>query len=185
MWSRLNCSLQMSSKPPLCAGVGLLCTAELGADYRIVAKVVFTWHRTSSWIKLTASERTVNIQEIMISSLPKTCGEMDANVSTNVDVFHFLAVTPSSVIYYVEVLEVSTNVIFEIDAVCWVTACGSPVSGVTLQGLHSCQAQAVQIPALGVLVHWSVVLEASLMESVKVSIDSTPRHHQGPSRSGF
>ena len=99
MWSRLNCSLQMSSKPPLCAGVGLLCTAELGADYHIVAKVVFTWHRTSSWIKLTASERTVNIQEIIIISLPNTCGEMDANVSTNVDVFHFLAMTLSSVIY--------------------------------------------------------------------------------------
>ena len=42
MWSRLNCSLQVSSKPPLCGGVILLCTAELGVDYPMVAEVVFT-----------------------------------------------------------------------------------------------------------------------------------------------
>ena len=121
----------------------------------------------------------------IFSPLPESCGEIDANVSSDVDVLHFLARMASNVIHNVKVLEVSTDVIFEIDAVCWVTACGSPVSGVTLQGLHSCQAQAVQIPVLGVLVHWSVALEAILKESIKFSIGVTPRHQQGPSRSGL
>ena len=123
------------------------------------------------------------MQQTIVSSLPEACGEMHANMSSDIDVFHFLALPSSKEINYVEVLEVSTNVISQIDAVGRVTACCSPVSGVTLQGLHSCQAQAVQIPVLGVLVHWSVVLEGSQVERGKLSIGVTPRHHQGPCRS--
>ena len=89
---------------------------------------------------------------------------MHANVSSDVDLFHFLTLPSPKEINHLEVLEVSTNVIFEINAVCWITACCSSVCGVTLQGRHSCQAQAVQIPVLGVLVHWSVVLEGSQVE---------------------
>ena len=177
MWSRLNCSLQVSAKPPLCGGVGLLCAAELGVDYVIVAKVVLFMHRTRSWIKLTASPRAVSMQDTILMSLPETCGEMHANVSSDIDVFHFLALPSSKVINYVEVLEVSTNVIFEINAVCWITACCSPVCGVTLQGFHSCQAQAVQIPVLGVLVHWSVVLEWGPLEHKKFAMEVANRQH--------
>ena len=167
----------MSSKPPLCGGVGLLCAAELGVDYVIVAKVVLFVHRARSWIKLTTSPRAVSMQETIVSSLPETCGEMHSDVSSDVDVFHFLALPSSKEINYVEVLKTSTNVIFEIDAVGRVTACCSPVSGVTLQGLHSCQAQAVQIPVLGVLVHWGVVLEWGPLEHKKFAMEIAHRQH--------
>ena len=101
-------------------------------------------------------------------------------MSTGVDVFNFLAFAPTNVIHNVEVFEVSTNVICEIDAVGRVAACSSPVSGVTLQGLHSCQTQAVQFPVLCVLVHWSVVLERDLPKSGQVTIQSTPGYDKGP-----
>ena len=117
------------------------------------------------------------MQETIISSLPEACGEMHANVSSDVDVFHFLALRSPKEINYVEIFEVSTNVIFEINAVCRVTACGSPVRGVTLQGFHSCQAQAVQIPVLGVLVHWSVVLEWGPLEHKKFAMEIAHRQH--------
>ena len=91
-------------------------------------------------------------------------------MSADVDVFNFLTFVVVKVIDDVEVLEASTNVISEIDAVGRVAACCSPVSGVTLQGLHSCQTQAVQIPVLRVLVHWSIVLERGLPKSGQLTI---------------
>ena len=91
-------------------------------------------------------------------------------MSADVDVFNFLAFVVVKVIDEVEVLEASTNVISEIDAVGRVAACCSPVSGVTLQGLHPCQTQAVQIPVLCVLVHWRVVLERGLPKSGQLTI---------------
>ena len=57
---------------------------------------------------------------------------MDPDVSADVDVFNFLAFVVVKVIDDVEVLEASTDVISEIDAVGRVAACCSPVSGVTL-----------------------------------------------------
>ena len=111
------------------------------------------------------------------------CCEMDTNVPTDVDVFHLLA-TLAIIINNVEVLEVSTDVICEIDAMSWVTACCSPVSGVSLQGSDSCQTQAVEVPVLGILIHWSVGVKDPL-ESAKFAICITPRHDQGPSRSGL
>ena len=53
-------------------------------------------------------------------------------MSSDVDVFNFLAFVANKVIHNIEVLEASTDVIFEIDAVGRVAACCSPVSGVTL-----------------------------------------------------
>ena len=53
-------------------------------------------------------------------------------MSTDVDVFNFLAFVGNKFIHNVEVLEASPNVISEIDAVGRVAACCSPVSGVTL-----------------------------------------------------
>ena len=53
-------------------------------------------------------------------------------MSADVDVFNFLAFVADKVIHDVEVLEASTNIISEIDAVGRVAACCSPVSGVTL-----------------------------------------------------
>ena len=79
------------------------------------------------------------MKEPGVSSLPETCREMDVNVSTDVDVFRFFALLVTKEINNVEVLEVSTDVISEIDAMGGVTACCSPVSGMTLQGSHSCQ----------------------------------------------
>ena len=107
---------------------------------------------------------------------------MHADVSADVNVFHFIALARSNEIDDVEVLEVSTHVVFEIDAMIRVAACRSPVGGVTLKGFHSCQTQAVQIPVLGVLVHWRVKLERDVIERDKPAILSTPGHHQGPGR---
>ena len=72
------------------------------------------------------------MQEVAISNLPKRYRLVDPDVSADVDVFNFLAFVVVKVIDDVEVLEASTNVISEIDAVGRVAACCSPVSGVTL-----------------------------------------------------
>ena len=87
---------------------------------------------------------------------------MHADVSADVNVFHFIALALPNEIDNVKVLEVSTHVVFEIDAMRRVAACRAPVGGVTLKGFRSCQAQAVQIPVLGVLVHWRVVFEGDV-----------------------
>ena len=54
------------------------------------------------------------------------------HVSPDVDVFHFLALAFSNEIKDVKVLEISTELVSEIDAVGWVAACCSPVGGVSL-----------------------------------------------------
>ena len=52
---------------------------------------------------------------------------MNAHVSADVDVFHFLTLAVFTVIDNVEVFEVSTDVICEINAMGRVAACCSPV----------------------------------------------------------
>ena len=82
-------------------------------------------------------------------------------MSSDVDKLYFLTLPRSNVIDNVEIFEVSSNIISKIHTVGWVTACCSPVSGVTLQGSHSCQTQAVQVPVVRVLVHWRVHAECN------------------------
>ena len=80
----------------------------------------------------------------------------------------------------VEILEVATDVVCEIDAMGWEATRCSPVSGVTLQRPHSCQTQAVHIPVMGILVDWSVILKGSHLRSWSQTIFVRPGHHQGP-----
>ena len=72
------------------------------------------------------------MQKVAVNNLPKTCGEIYAHVSTDVDVFHLLTLAASKEIHNVEVLEVPTNVISEIDAIFREAARCSPFCGVTL-----------------------------------------------------
>ena len=72
------------------------------------------------------------MQKVAVSTLPKRYRLVDPDVSTDVDIFNFLAFVVGKVIDDVEVFEASPNVISEIDAVGRVAACCSPVSGVTL-----------------------------------------------------
>ena len=58
---------------------------------------------------------------------------MRPHVSADVDEIHFLARAFTNEIKDVEVLEVSAEVVSEIDAVSGVAACCSPVGGVRLQ----------------------------------------------------
>lgn len=174
----------MTSKPPLRGRLPIFSAAEIGVTWRMGTEIVFARHRAGCWIKLTTSVRTVNMEEAT-SALPETRCEVDPNVSTDINVFHFSALPASKVINNVEVLEVSTKVISVIDVVSWVTACCSPVSGVSLQGSDSWQTQAIHIPIVGVLVHWTICLEAGRNESGKPVVGVAPRHHQGPSRSGL
>ena len=53
-------------------------------------------------------------------------------MSPDVDIFHSLAYVTPTVIDDIEVFKLSANVVGEIHAVSWETACCSPVSGVTL-----------------------------------------------------
>jgi len=69
--------------------------------------------------------------------LPERYSKMNACVSADVDVFHFLALLNSEIIYNVEVLEVTADVVSEIDAIFRVAACCSPMGGVSLQRLYS------------------------------------------------
>ena len=172
----------MSSKPPLGGRVGTLCTAELGVDDPIVAKVVLTGDCTSlRGLKITDALVTVSVQsDFLYYTLPERYREMEAPVSPDVDVFHLLTRTFTFKIKDVKVLEVSTEVVSEIDAVGRVAACCSPVGRVVLQGFSSDQIQAVEIPVQGVLVHWIVVPERILEKRGKLAISNTPRHDQCP-----
>ena len=125
------------------------------------------------------------MQKETVCHLPERYSDMDAEVSADVDVFHFLALVSAKEIDDVEVLETSTDVVFVIDAMCRVAASCSPLGGVTLQGSHSCQTQAIHVPVVRVLVDWRVVLEGDLQKCGKFAILITPGHHQGPGCAGL
>ena len=78
------------------------------------------------------SVRAVNMQSPFIQSLPERRRQMRPHVSPDVDVFHFLARACTNEIKDVEVLEVSKEVVSEINAVSRVAACRSPVGEVSL-----------------------------------------------------
>ena len=124
------------------------------------------------------------MQKVVVSTLMKAYGDMHAQMSSDVDVFHFLALV-SKEIDDVKVLEVSTEVVSKVHAVSWVAARRSPVGGMSLQGFHSRQTQSVLVPVLSVLVHWGIVLEGGLEKSGKLTIFVTPRHDQGPCSTGL
>ena len=156
--------------------MGTLCTAELGVDDPIVAKVVLTRDRTSPrGLKVTAGgQATVNVQIIFMYTLPERCREMEAPMSSDVDVVNLLARAVTHKIKDVEVFEVAAEVVSEIDAEGRVVACCSPVGRVSLKGFSSDQIQAVYIPVQEILVQWCVVLERKTAELVKPPIGNTP-----------
>ena len=137
----LSKSLDMSSKPPLGVRLGALCAAKVGVEGWIEAKVVFTWHGTStSSVKLTVRGWTVGMQnECILYILPERRRQIRAYVAPDVDVFHSLARPPPHEVDDVKVFEVSSEVVSEIDAMSRIAACCSPVGGVSLQGSHSLQ----------------------------------------------
>ena len=147
----------------------------------VTTKIVFGTNRARRWIELTATTRTIDVQAPYPIFLPETCCLVHSLVSSDADKLYLLTLPRSNVIDNVEIFEVSSNVISKIHTVGWETACCSPVSGVTLQGFHSCQIQPVQIPVLGVLIHWRVHAEWSTPEWSKGTMRLAPRHHQGPS----
>ena len=173
--------LEMSSKPPLGSGLGIRCAAKLWVVATIPTKIIFTSHSTNPCrFKLTVSvDWTVSVQAFM-KVLPERHRQILAHVSPGVDVFHSLALASPNIIDDVEVLEISTQVVSEIDAVGRIAACCSPVGGVSLQWSHSGQTQSVLIPVLGVLIHWRVYLEGNFAEFWKTSISRAPWHHQSP-----
>ena len=71
--------------------------------------------------------------QALITKLPKRDRQILAYVSPDVDVFHFLALASPNRINDFEVLEVSTEVVSEIDAVGRIAACCSPVGRASLQ----------------------------------------------------
>ena len=166
----------MSSKPPLGGRVGVLCTAELGVDDPIVAKVVFLGHRSGPrGLKVTAgAQATVNVQRPCIVLLPERCREMESSISPDVDVVNLLARASTHKIKNVKVFEVASEVVSEIDAEGRVVACCSPVGRVSLKGFSSDQIQAVYIPVQEILVQWCVVLERKTAKRVKHAIGNTP-----------
>ena len=62
------------------------------------------------------------MQDPLFKILPETNRGVHGHVSANVDVFHFLALVCPSEIDNVEVLEVSADVVCEIDAIFWEAA---------------------------------------------------------------
>ena len=167
----------MSSEPPLSGRMRPLVAAELWVDGKVIAKVVFAWHWVRCRIKLTA--RITDVPKVR-GALPDTCFQMHAHVPTDVDEFYLPALAWPRKINDVEVPEVATDVVSEIHTIGWVAASCPPVSGMSLQGSHSCQAQAVQIPILCVLVYWSVAGKGNIAERWQRTMHVSPRHHQGP-----
>ena len=135
------CSSQMSSKPPLCCWLIILRAAELRIGRPIKAETIFARNRARRWIELTASMRTIDVQAPCPICLPEPCRLVHSLVISDADKLYLLTLPISNAIDNVEIFEVSSNVISKIHTVGWVTACCSPVSGVTLQGCHSCQTQ--------------------------------------------
>ena len=84
--------LEMSSKPPLGSGLGILCAAKLWVGGTIQTKIIFSWHSTNPCrFKLTVSvDWTVSMQAFT-KRLPERHRQILAHVSPGVDVFHFLA----------------------------------------------------------------------------------------------
>ena len=130
---------KMSSKPPLSSRVVCLCAAELGIKCTIIAKVVFTWYRSNSWVELARTGRAVSTQHQNILCLPKRYCKVRAIVPSDIHIFYPLTLATTKEIDDVEVFEVSTEVVSEIDAMGRVAACCSPVGGVDLQRSHSRQ----------------------------------------------
>ena len=132
--------LEMSSKPPLGSGLGILCAAKLWVVAAIPTKTIFIEHSTNPCrFKLTVSvDWTVSMQAF-VKILPERHRQILAHVSPDVDLFHFLALASPNILDDVEVLEVSTEVVSEIDAVGRIVACCSPVGRVSLQWSHSGQ----------------------------------------------
>lgn len=115
-----------------------------------------------------------------MKTLPEANRDVLARVSTNIMFSTFLHwLTPIKSTMLIKVLEISTHVISEIDAIFREAACCSPVGGVNLQKLHSCQTQPVLFLVVGVFVHWRVVLEGNVVKRGKSALQSAPRHHQG------
>ena len=154
--------LEMSSKPPLGSGPGIFCAAKLWVVGTIPTKIIFLTHSTNPCrFKLTVSVHwTVSMQAFM-KVLPERHRQSLAHASPDVGVFHSPALTSPNIIDDVEVLEVSTEVVSEIDALGRIATCCSPVGGASLHWSHSGQTQSILIPVLGVLVHWCVCLEGS------------------------
>ena len=121
----------------------------------------------------------------VVRFLPELCREVRTLVSSDVNVFHFLALAYTKKIDDVEVLEVSTNVVSKIHAVSWVATRCSPVGGMSLQRFHLHQTQAVYVPVLSVLVHWGVLFKGGVLKSGKRAIFVTPGHDQGPYSTGL
>ena len=127
---------KMSSKPPLSSRVVCLCATELGIKCTIIAKVVFTWYRSNSCAELARTGVAVNMQS---PALPKRYCKVRAIVPSDIHIFYPLTLATTKEIDDVEVFEVSTEVVSEIDAMGRVAACCSPVGGVDLQRSHSRQ----------------------------------------------
>ena len=68
-----------------------------------------------------------------VSNLPEPRCQMHTHVPTDVDVFHFIALSGPKKVDDVEVFEVATYVVSVIDTMGWVATRCSPVSGMTLQ----------------------------------------------------
>ena len=130
----------MSSKPPLGSRVACLCAAELGIKNLIEAKVVFTRYCSKGCVELAGTSQTaLSMQRVTVFLLPKRYRKVRAIVPTDIHIVYPLTLAITKEIDDVEVFEVSTEVVSEIDAVGWVAACCSPVGGVNLQRPHSLQ----------------------------------------------
>ena len=123
----------MSSKPPLSSRVVCLCATELGINGRIEAKVVFSRYRSILCGELARIGRAVMMQHVSVLYLPKGYQKVRAIVPSDIHIFYPLTFGNTKEIDDVEVFEVSTEVVSEIDAVGRVAACCSPVGGVSLQ----------------------------------------------------
>ena len=90
--------LQMTSEPPLGGSIRAFCASKLSFDVIIMAKVVFFIRRASLCIKLTGiiGGWAVSMEEALVKTLPEANRDVHARVSTNIDVFHFLALVYSN-----------------------------------------------------------------------------------------
>ena len=126
--SRNFCELLISTEPPLGGGVLIHGTGKLRIYSVVKPKVIFTWHRTNSWIKLATLAWAVYVQKVRVENLPELGSLVYSNVTTDVQKLCLETFTWTDESENISLRKLSTYVVFVlVDTVFVKTARGSPV----------------------------------------------------------
>jgi len=115
---------------------------------------------------------------------PRRCG-VYADMAADVHILDLLASSRINKIKDVKIFKVSSDIVFVVDSMGRVTASGSPVGGVTFNGVHTLEGKSVHIPVWCVFMNWRVQFEDNGSELRPTTVLIAPRHNKCPSITWF